>query len=179
MACKQSSPKRRPKKKFVARFKNKGEIAQFIGAKLERIEGACMPIDPDAVNTLELVMREAYASLISGTATIQDAATLGTEISIGMRLCEVDFAGSKEHLHIAIAARDAMESCGNRYKRTGKWGLSGPEMQTLLNFIDLRAAQYSHEDNRVGIERAAQDDVRAAIDRGDVIRFTANEAVPA
>lgn len=179
MACKQSSPKRRPKKKFVAKYKDKAEIAKAIGAKLERIDGSGLPIDPDAANTLELVMREALSSLVSGTATIQDAASLGTEISIGMRLCEVDFAGSKEHLHLAISARDAMESCGNRYKRTGKWGLSGPEMQTLLNFIDLRSAQYGHEDNRVGIERAAQDDVRAAIERGDVIRFTAQEAIPA
>lgn len=179
MASKQSSPKRRPKKKHVAKYGNKDDMAKTIGAKLERIEGVCLPIDPDAANTLELVMREALASMLNGTATIKDAANLGTEISIGMRLCEADFAGSREHLPLALAARDALESCGHRYQRTGKWGLSGPEMQTLLTFIDLRAAQYGHEDNTVGIERAAQDDVRAAIDRGDVIRFTSQEAVPA
>jgi hypothetical protein len=146
-------------------------LADRLAERFRIIGDTNAPIDPDAVNTIELQMRSAVDAMTSGASKVEHAAVLAGEISKAMLICQADFAGAREYLAMVLKARDALESAGNRAMVKRKWGLSGPELCALRDFIDLRAALLSHEDYTKGLERSVDKAVRAEIEAGNVLRF--------
>lgn len=153
------------------RFGTMEDMAVRLGSKLQAIADTSRSIDPDAANTLELKMISALGALISGQGDVDHMTTLTTELSLCARACELDFAGSGEHIGIALAARDALEQAGLRHLRTKRWGLAGLDIARIRNVIELRSAIYNHPGNTVGLERRLQSDVAAAIRQGNYVRF--------
>ena len=159
-------------KKYRPKFGNTADMAERIGARLDRIASSALPLDASAPAALELKMIQAVSGMTSGQGMIEHAITLASEISLGIVLCEANFANSREYIGLVVSARDALESAGERHVRTGVWGLSGPERTALNEFIELRVAQLSDDRNTQGIERAANERVLVDIEAGNFVRFT-------
>lgn len=145
------------------------KMAGTIFGTLNRATSDLEPVSVEAVNLIELHMREAVTAMTTGIGKIEHASCLSAEVSKAMVLCESGFAGSKEYLPLTLQARDALKAVGERAKRVGRWGLSGPELQVLLDFIELRVAQLN--ESTKGVERAAYETVVREIESGNVIRI--------
>lgn len=145
-------------------------MAQAIFGRVDQIAADGESISQDSVNTIELQMREALSAMTTGKGDIAHASCLAGEVSKAMVLCESDHAGSKQYLHLAIAAREALANAGERAQRVGRWALSGPDLRALYDFVELRVALLN--ESTKGIERAAHDTVMGEIKRGNVVRFT-------
>lgn len=138
------------------------------------------PIERDDAMRIEGRLLAALDNLTDGNGSIKDMEAMATEFGMAIVMCHKDFVGSGEYMDVATAARDALHAVGQRFIKTGKWGVTGLELKALRAGVELRAALLNHEDNTKGIEARAHERLADEIRRGNVIRFTkVEEAVTA
>jgi hypothetical protein len=162
---------KRKNRKHIPKYKDSADMMRRIGTRLAFAETANMPIDPDGVVTLSLKMRAARDALAQGVGTIDHVSTLTAEVNLTQQFCRANFCDAGAHTDVVQRAHNAIGSIGARHYRTGKWGVSGPELLAINDLIELREAIYSHESNTVGFERQAQVAVAKEVEKGNVIRI--------
>ena len=125
-------------------------------------------------------MRGALQNMIDGRGALADATVLVTELNVANELCAMDFNGSLQHMPVVDQAHKALRESGERSQRIkGRWALDGIGIQAISDLIELREAQLLHEDNRVGIEKAAYDSALARAAAGHVLKIeTVDEVAP-
>ena len=170
MACPKFKP--RPKNTTTGQHENKRDLAARIAKRLAYVKESNDPVDRAEAIATEIKLRAAVDDLTQGKCCTEQLVIMSREIGLTMVMCHSNFAQSAEYEPLAIAARDALHAVGQRYVRTGKWGVSGLELRALRDVIDLRAELLAHEENTKGIESQFCVHLAAEIDKGNVIRFT-------
>lgn len=166
-----NSKTRRAKKHDTEKYGDKNKMALRIGGRLAAISETNEPIESDQVSIKEAQLLEAIASFKAGTAGRDEAARLAEAISMCVVCVGANLFGCGQYEPMVVEATKALESIGNRFVRTGKWGATGGELRKLGELIELRVAIYGHEENTRGLETAACNQVLAEIERGNVIRW--------
>lgn len=164
--------KPRPKKPTTGQHENKRDLAARIAKRLACVKESNEPVDRSEAIATEIKLRAAVDDLMQGKCCTEQLMLMSREIGLTMVMCHSNFAQSAEYEPLAIEARDALKSIGDRFIRTGKWGVSGHELRALRDVIDLRAELLAHEKNTKGIESQFCVHLAAEIDKGNVIRFT-------
>lgn len=99
-----------------------------------KVMNKVQPFTEDEQHRLTNPVRLAYEKLRTGAAAEPDFHVLAASMNVTMVLAEkIDPLAEQS----AVAARDAMMRCWERFQRTGRLGFDGPALQDLPIAIDL------------------------------------------
>lgn len=161
------------KQKRAKKYKQRYTEDQMISKVISRLDDASAdqePLDRDRAVGLMLSINAAMDALMQGVADMKHMQMLAMNVNMAMALVEVGF-GNPGDFKVATDARDALHQIGLRRQRTGKWGASGQELQTIRKAIELREAQLECEDNRQGIEIKCAKEIDRRIASGNTVKI--------
>ena len=99
-----------------------------------------MPIDVKHAHDFSRHYRAALLAFTNGIGSRQHWQTLADALNVARKLCE-DGTGS-EYTDDVIKAQFAVKSCLYRYRDSGRWGLSGDELNSVKRGLNIADAQY-------------------------------------
>lgn len=124
------------------KLKRQGGPVIALNGWLRTIE-ACKPVeeDPRLANSLLLMVHDALKKLLDHQAQPGETAPfdlLAHAIDVAhVRYMQIDPTTDNPAHDPMLAAKTALLAIRERYRRTGRWGLAGPERAPLIQGIDL------------------------------------------
>ena len=125
------------------------------------IAGAAVT-DTASLDRLRMLELTALESFRMGRATKSDWKALADVLNIAQTMAESGIG--QEVLGVCARAQEALSETHDRFKRTGRLGFSGPELQALrelLEYHDLQRTSVSRSQYERSIKRTA-DRIRSA-----------------
>lgn len=119
---------------------------------------------PDAERDLQLAPHAALTNFKQGTVDDQDWHTIASRLNLGSTIAHQVFEGVEARLAMNDAV-EALRSVWVRHEKTGKWGTTGEEYNTIaqgLSLTDEMQSKCTRREMRVAIEHVIEN---AAINR--------------
>ncbi|MGQ3051078.1 MAG: hypothetical protein ACT6S0_04775 [Roseateles sp.] len=145
----------------------RADSVDAVGFAIRRAQRAIQPVSADQARDLAIAYHGALNAISQGTGNAEDANTLALAANIALMLVEAGLG--IDQLPTVHAAQDAIINMMRREQRTGRFGLTGPELRHLQDLLDLHDAQIADPDCTEAVMCAALDECKRRRDAGRVL----------
>jgi hypothetical protein len=124
-------------------YKPKYTKQQAVGALLAIQKADKRPLDEQQRKDLGLGYHGALHAMTHGHGSIEEAETLALAANISMLFAEAGLA--LDDLPTIHRGMDMLMGVLKRGNESGRWGMSGPELQAMRDVLEIHDQQMAHE----------------------------------